>query len=112
VEVHALLADVVHRPDDRHAARSKREIRILERLLAVHEKGDVTDAHPPGCRRGSGLAIGDREEVDGWLNPSSAMKHTPVPGVLLDDLEAEERGVELARAARCRPPATPRDRSA
>src|SRR5206468_1752147 len=94
VKVDALLAHMIHRPDDRHAVGLERHVGLLEGLLAVDEKRDVPYAHRAQCLSGGHPGIVDRKEVDGMAQSLEGHEDAPMLWTLLHDLEAEQRRIE------------------
>src|SRR5262249_11132327 len=87
-----------HRPHDLHTLVLKGEIRLPQRRLAVDLEGDVLDTEPAGHRGLGRRRIRDREEVERMRVAGQGHEQAAVLRVLLHDLEAEDRGVELPRA--------------
>src|SRR5262245_29556556 len=97
VKIDALLAHVVDGADDRDPVLLQGEVRVRQRGLAPYVEGDVMDAHAARYHARRRLGILDGEEVHGVALPLERHEDAAVLGVLLHNLEAENRRVEGPR---------------
>src|SRR5262245_17893054 len=88
VEVDALLADMVDRPRDLHAALPKGRMRLPERRLALDPKGDVTKTPHPGRLPLRDLRVCDLKEVDRVTLTLERHEDSAMLGVFLEHPEA------------------------
>src|SRR5262245_39858979 len=88
VEVDALLADMVDRPRDLHAAPPKASRRAPGRRPALAPKGHVTKTPLPGRLPLRDRGVCDLKEVDGVTLPLERHEDPAMLGVFLEHPEA------------------------
>src|SRR5262249_47896814 len=87
-EVDAALVHVIHRAVDPYAVFEQRAVRLSQRFVVGHLKGDVGDAERPGWTSGSFRAF-VRRHVQGVEVLPQRHEQVAVLGILLGNPEAE-----------------------